>query len=275
MAERAPDPVAYTERGWFIAPLVHGTKDQHLTEHGFKSASRNPDHVRAWIARHGACNWLLWPAPSGLIVIDWETAAGEATMRQWELWDVPTLRVITARGAHHYFTAPAGPDIETTTLGSGTTIRHRKGYVLLPPSRHPLGHVYRWAGTMADRMPLPASVLARLQTREETAPAPRARSRAGWTVLPQALERRIERYLDALPTGLRDGQGRNPAAYNFAGFLARDLQLADGLALEWLERWNARQAQPLDARELASVLANAHDYGRRAYGSGLERRRAS
>jgi len=233
--------LGYAEHGWFVAPLVYGTKDQHLTEHGFQSASRNPDHVRAWITRHGVCNWLLWPAPSYLMVIDWETAAGEATMRQWGLWGAPTLRVITARGAHHYFTSPAGADIETSTLGPGTTLRHRKGYVLLPPSRHPGGHVYRWDGGLADLRPLPEPALAQLRALDAsraTAPTtgrPMSRPAAVWTDLPPRLKRRIQAYLDRLPTGLHDGDGRNSAGYALAAFLVRDLQLSDDLAEHWLD----------------------------------------
>jgi hypothetical protein len=210
-----------------------------------------------------------------MIVSDAENAAGEAELVTAGITAVTTLTVRTGRGRHLYHVGPSRP-VATTSWGTASTIRHWKGYVVVPPSIHPDGPRYEWVGTIEDLTPLPDLSLARLAF-EEQAPAVRPRSRpaAAWSELPPALERRIRAYLDRLPLGLRDGGGRNTVGYRLAAFLVRDLQLSDTLALEWMEKWNARQADPLGARELATVLANGHAYGHHGYGSGLEHRRAS
>jgi hypothetical protein len=76
-----------------------------------------------------------------------------------------------------------------------------------------------------------------------------------------------------MPTGLGEGQHRDDYAYHFAAFLVRDLNLPDAEALGWLTEWDGRQALPKGEDRLREILASAHRYGRRAYGSGLHTRR--
>jgi hypothetical protein len=66
------------------------------------------------------------------------------------------------------------------------------------------------------------------------------------------------------------GQHRDDYAFQFATFLVRDLGLSDSDALAWLEEWDARNAVPKGARRLQEILNNAHAYGQRAYGAGLQ-----
>jgi hypothetical protein len=80
---------------------------------------------------------------------------------------------------------------------------------------------------------------------------------------------RIRAYLARLPSGLGEGQHRDDFGYTFAAFLVRDLNLSDAEAMPWLEEWDARNAVPKGAACLEKLLANAHAYGRRSYGSGL------
>jgi hypothetical protein len=77
----------------------------------------------------------------------------------------------------------------------------------------------------------------------------------------------IRRYLSTLPH-LDEGQGRDNVAFNFAAWLVRDKQLPDAEALDWLEQWDAGNRPPKGRERLQEIIANAHAYGRRAYGSG-------
>jgi hypothetical protein len=81
------------------------------------------------------------------------------------------------------------------------------------------------------------------------------------------LSARIAAYAAQLPH-LAAGQGRDDVAFHFASWLVRDMALADDIALEWLERWDAGNSPPKGRAVLAEILANAHRYGRHAYGSG-------
>lgn len=79
---------------------------------------------------------------------------------------------------------------------------------------------------------------------------------------------RAAAYLNRLPN-LGEGQGRDDVAYQFAAFLARDLDLDDHVALDWLTRWDQGNNPPKGEQALAEILGNARKYGRHAIGSGL------
>jgi hypothetical protein len=164
--------VAYAERGWFVFPLQFKSKDPVPGTHGFKDATRDPAKVGRWWSAAPSANIGLWPGPSGLVVIDLDGAEGEATGQRCGLISEPTLMVISGRvdgGRHLYFSAQPGQYLEPTTLGPGTTVRHWKGYVVVPPSIHPTsGQQYRWAGRIGELRPLPPL------TSPHTAPPARA-----------------------------------------------------------------------------------------------------
>jgi hypothetical protein len=82
------------------------------------------------------------------------------------------------------------------------------------------------------------------------------------------IEGRVRGYLARLPH-LSAGQGRDDVAYRLACFLARDLRLSDGAALGWLTEWDAGNTPPKGEARLREILAGAHAYGTRPYGSGL------
>ncbi len=79
---------------------------------------------------------------------------------------------------------------------------------------------------------------------------------------------RAAAYMARLPN-LGEGQGRDDVAYKFAAFLARDLNLADDVALDWLGRWDQGNSPPKGPEVLAEILANARLYGQRPIGCGL------
>lgn len=85
-----------------------------------------------------------------------------------------------------------------------------------------------------------------------------------------SLERRIASYAARLPNKSA-GQGRDDVAYHFACFLVRDLDLPDAEALAWLSGWDAANQPPKGEKRLQEIITSAHQYGRSAYGAGLER----
>jgi hypothetical protein len=113
---------------------------------------------------------------------------------------------------------------------------------------------------------LPAPVPAKRPVRP-AAPRPSA----GRCPSGSAVDRSIGSYLGRLPH-LAEGQGRDDVAYHFACWLVRDLDLDDDAALAWLERWDVGNRPPKGRERLTEILANAHEYGRHAYGSGLAAR---
>jgi hypothetical protein len=91
------------------------------------------------------------------------------------------------------------------------------------------------------------------------------------SLIPEDMEwqSRIGAYLAKLPN-LGEGQGRDDVAYNFLAFMVRDLMVPDDYALEWANCWDANNHPPKGPERLRQILASAHEYGQRGYGSGRE-----
>jgi hypothetical protein len=79
---------------------------------------------------------------------------------------------------------------------------------------------------------------------------------------------RIAARLRKLPN-LGGGEGRDDVGYRFACWLVRDLNLPDGIALDWLCIWDANNRPPKGRERLQEILKSAHAYGRHAVGCGL------
>jgi hypothetical protein len=140
----------YASRGLHVFPLRPRDK-KPLTQHGCHDATTDAATVCAWWKRWpdaniGCACWL-----SGLVVVDLD---GERGMASWHALagrlglTVATRTAITGGGGRHlFFRAPAGARIGNSAgkLGPGIDIRADGGYVVLPPSVHPSGGVYRWA----------------------------------------------------------------------------------------------------------------------------------
>jgi len=121
--------------------------------------------------QYPGCNWgLACGIDSGVFVLDFDGAEGESAIREiserhGDDW-TRTLSVKTVRGAHFYFQYPVGAATRNSVskLAKGLDVRGEGGYAVVPPSVHPSGAIYRWAGTGEDApiMPAPAWLLEML-----------------------------------------------------------------------------------------------------------------
>jgi hypothetical protein len=100
-------------------------------------------------------------------------------------------------------------------------------------------------------------------------PAPRRHSplMSAWRA------QRITAYIERLPAGLGEGQGRDDHGYRLACLLVRDLGLTDPEAQGWLEVWDGRNAVPKGPEQLRGLIENARRYGKHPVGGGEEGRR--
>lgn len=115
--------------GYAVFPLKPGEKSP-ATANGFYSASTDPDTVRSmWASAPAGAGIGLVPAMSGLLVVDADTAAGAAMMREW--FGEPTVLTAGhlsgkhAGGAHWWLVLGEG-----VTLPEGTTIASAKKFGL-------------------------------------------------------------------------------------------------------------------------------------------------
>ena len=135
----------YAKAGWLIFPLEPGGK-KPLTAHGFMDAEGDPAQVKLWWEKWPDAN-IGWAVHGGFVVVDLDGLEGKNTIRQRVLTGefMPvTLRVITGRGQHLYFTHDGTIKNSAGKIGPGVDIRTKGGYVVLPPSVHPDGNRYVW-----------------------------------------------------------------------------------------------------------------------------------
>lgn len=167
--------LAYAQRGWPVFPCVPKSKTP-ATRHGFKDASTNPAKIREWWARDPFYNIAVATGlVSGLFVFDvdfkeWRSIE-EALSAFPALPDAPTVE--TGGGGFQYFWEyPQGSTLSISggKLGVGIDTRGEGGYVVVPPSVHPNGRVYRWYEFEdAPLPPTPAWVIERLETQNAKA----------------------------------------------------------------------------------------------------------
>jgi putative DNA primase/helicase len=98
----------------------------------------------------------------GLLVVDTDSDAGEAAMRELGLPPTPTVR--TANGRHRYFN---GNGRNRTSLLSGVDVRGEGGFVVGAGSQHPSGVEYEWEVSSVEvvRAPAPPALIALLSKR--------------------------------------------------------------------------------------------------------------
>ena len=140
--------LAYHQRGWCVIP-VNGKKASRKWA-SYQQRLPTEADLRGWFSTKGASGLavVLGPVSGSLYRRDFDApgAYERWAANQPELAvTLPTAR--TGRGWHVYFRSAV--PLRTKKQADGE-LRGEGGYVLLPPSVHPSGHVYEWV------VPLPS-----------------------------------------------------------------------------------------------------------------------
>jgi hypothetical protein len=138
-----------SEFNFAVFPCVHRSKVP-ATICGFKDASRDPAKISAmWANRLDANLGIACGAFSdGLLVLDVDGPEGENSLLEFERENGPlpkTPQVLTGKGRQFYFRANHSFQSKVG-IAPGIDIRATGGYVIAPPSIHPNGKPYLWAG---------------------------------------------------------------------------------------------------------------------------------
>jgi hypothetical protein len=228
----------YARQGMAVFPLAPRSKmplfPKEQGGRGFLDATTDPDTITRWWTQHPRANVGGVPASAGLVALDIDTPAGWSVATSMGLLSEPTHRVTTgmsqpgAETAHLYFRHPAPP--KDVKLAGVIITRGRNGYVVLPPSIHPVtGQPYTTDTTFLDAAPLPDRAVIALMTQQSND----ARAEAAAAVLTA----------DTVTPG-----GRHDALVKVAGKLAaHGLLGAEGHAM--LHGYNVQTCRPPKERD--------------------------
>ena len=143
---------AYARMGLPVFPLRPRDKRPFLAG-GFKVATTDAGKVQEW--------WSRWPDAnigcptgevSGFWVLDVDLPDGPESLRALETRHGelrPSARIRTGSGGLQFlFRHRRRIKCSAGQLGRGLDVRGDGGYIVLPPSIHPCGGMYRWERTV-------------------------------------------------------------------------------------------------------------------------------
>jgi bifunctional DNA primase/polymerase-like protein len=290
--------LGYAALGWHVVPLYEpaanpigcscgrSTGPQKCaspakhprTVNGLDDSTTDETTIQQW--------WGMWPsanigirtgAVSGIVVVDIDSPEGEAALAPLLPSGLATPTQTTGKGRHLLFSHPGEMIQNRGRFRPGCDVKGDRGYIVAAPSRHASGHQYAWAEGRdpADLRlaPIPPTLLQAL-----TSPRP---SLVAYSVgssdrplQDDEIAIRVRAYMAKLPTGLRDGQGRNDVCFRLSCWLLHDMGLDGGVARPWVDEWNRENAEPLGESEILNTMRSAFKHGARPIGSGIDRPRA-
>ena len=162
----------YAQKGLPVFPCNPANK-QPFTSHGFKDATPNPEHIRAWwTVRPEAMIGLPTGEASGLWVVDCDGAEGLSEfLRRCEEHDYTpeTLYQDTPSGGRHYLFAwpEEGGLGNRARMWPSVDVRGEGGYIVAAPSCREDGRRYAWGNGLAPA-PAPAWLLQAARTKERS-----------------------------------------------------------------------------------------------------------
>jgi hypothetical protein len=233
--------LAYAAQGLPVFPCKATDKTPHV-KGGFTAATTDAEQIRRW--------WGQWPgamigmptgSPSGVWVLDVDDPA---TFEDACPVDLPaTRRGDTGKGYHLHFRFQDGVRNKQRAANSpwpipelpGAEVRGEGGYVILPPSRHPSGRVYRWAN---DDPPAPAPAdLLRLVLQSKPPAMPAAPAPARPVATPASASSACHPYALAALEGecetiRKAGEGAQESTLNAAGLKVGHYVGSGALAFE-------------------------------------------
>lgn len=228
----------FLQAGKPVFPVDCETKRPLAEWKAFQQRLPTDQQIKAW--------WTHWPRAnigmatgglSGVVVVDCDSE--EATNRFIENYPEAkvTLQVQTGRGQHFLFQFEEGIRNDAgRVLGPGTDIRGDGGFVIIPPSVHANGTVYKWLNKNKPSH-LPETLRTRLldKSEERKMPAPAVNGR------------------------IPDHQ-RNVTLTSFAGSMHRRGMSEASILVALLEENRNRCDPPLDEDEVVRIANSVAKY---------------
>jgi hypothetical protein len=222
--------------GWNVIP-VNAAKRPLVEWKKYQSEKASSQVITDWFKQFPDANLgIVTGKISGLVVIDIDPRhGGENTLFE----GVETVVVKTGGGGWHYYFQYQEGVQNQVGIQPGIDIRAEGGYVICPPSSHPLGEKYCWLKNPEEVKvaPLPDFVKAWLATNQKN----QSIAASKWSA-------------DILD-GVGEG-GRNDAAASVIGKLLKRFREHEWETEAWelFQAWNDRNQPPLSLTELRTVF---------------------
>jgi Bifunctional DNA primase/polymerase, N-terminal len=137
------------------------------------AASADLDTIRGWGRHWPGCNWLAAAGErSGLVVLDIDPRhGGDVSLAALERVHGGVSRTVESLtggdGRHLFFSHPQEGRVASKPIAPGLDVKADGGLIVLPPSRHASGNVYRWIHPPGETAvaPVPGWVLDALRPR--------------------------------------------------------------------------------------------------------------
>lgn len=239
----------YRQHGWSVLPVHHivrgyctcgedecPTPGKHPAIQWTEYAKRLPTRkeIKSWFTKEftGANIGTATGLVSNLVVVDLDGEEGEETAQKKLGLPLNTLASRTGGGGIHLFYQADGNEIQTRVRAfPGVDIRGEKGFVVLPPSTHESGELYRWINKVHP-VKCDLSVLKTPVVRDDFD------SGEGW----------YAEFIDGVPEGMRSNVASRLAGRYFA------LGMSSKEVFCMMENWNRRNIPPLLMSELKTTL---------------------
>ena len=140
----------YAEYKWSVIPIRAREKRPLIRWHEYQQRCATIDEINQWFRRWPDINIaIVTGSISGIVVLDIDPRhGGDKSLAEWEQEQDPlpqTVEVKTGGGGRHlYFKHPGGEIHNRVGLAPGIDSRGDGGCIVVPPSIHPSGKVYRW-----------------------------------------------------------------------------------------------------------------------------------
>lgn len=247
--ERSPEIAGILESaegcarmGWPIIPLVGKVP---AVRH-WQLFQSTPVNLRFWFGNR-RCNLGLRTGESGYLVLDTDTPEAEEWVQ--DHCDETPMRAVSGSGSHHrYYRCPPRKEIRNRQglFGiHGLDVRGHGGYIVLPPSIHPVtGKRYEWLTETRLPAGLPTFSPRWVYERKKS-----VRTAVACVLDPSRLADRARAYLAKIEPAV-SGQGGHTKTFTTALKLARVVNGDAALLWQLLGEYNARCEPPWSEDEL-------------------------
>lgn len=230
----------YASLGWSVVPVAAWSKRPAVPWQPYQLRRPTDTELQEWFLGRGRGIGIVTGKISNLVVLDADPIhGGGASLKSLGI-GICTATVETGGGGYHfYYQYPEGVVPSKTGMLPGLDVRAEGGFVVCPPTAHPVTYKsYKWVGgsPQLPLPPIPSSLSPLIQQPERHV----------------CIQGSAERYFYPVwrpPVG--EGQ-RNSEAARLAGRLVY-AGLGDDKAIEILRLWNAENRPPLNEDEVLAV----------------------